>query len=445
MSATIGHVQETLAGQRGTGDEQAERLYSILRDWGFKESTIERGRTGIDVSGRIRSHESGDGYAKFLEETFGTKHPFLAAAAAGKGYEPGKMAGSKAIKGVDSMVSKNVVDASTVQDAVPIIVDPMIIDVQRSRAPVLDRIDTQSQQGFTAKYNVISDRSPPIGYAGQNDVIDLSDKDYGDFTIETDSEEMRIFVDQVNISDFAARATDSLDYMDLENTTLGQRTIEWALTKAAAYFYADPDAGETDFGYASLGTDNAFPGLTHLAQNAGNDIDRTGVDIDGGPNEFPVLEDLKAALTWAVEATGLTYADAEIFVSPSLFDLIENEANPVTRLDSFSQGVEFGARQLWIKGVPVTECPNIMPNFELPWESSPEGPGNAFIIDRRAVQFRALAPLFTLPLGRTGLADKAAMAEYGTLIDKSHGEHTFWLEYDLGDVEFDPEGDGSAA
>ncbi|ADD05221.1 uncharacterized protein Nmag_1645 [Natrialba magadii ATCC 43099] len=441
MSATIGHVQETLAGHRGTGDEAEANLYSILRDWGFEESSIERGRTGIDVSGRIRQRENEGGYAEHLEQNFGTRHPFLAAAAAGKSYKPGQMASSKTIKGVEAMAQKNVVDAGTVQDAVPIIVDPMIIDVQRQRAPVLDRIDTQSQQGFTAQYNILSDRSPPIGYAGQSDVIDLSDNDYGDFTIETDSEDMRIFVDQINVSDFASRATDSLDYMDLENTTLGQRTIEWALTKAAAYFYADPDAGETDFGYSSLGTDNAFPGMTHLAQSAGNDIDRTGVDVDA--DGFPVLEDLKAALTWAVEGTGLTYADAEIFVSPSLFDLLENEANPVTRLDSFSEGADFGARQLWIKGVRVTECPNIMPNFELPWDASPESPGNAFIIDRRSLQFRALAPLFTLPLGRDGLADKAAMAEYGTLIDKSHGEHTFWLEYDLGEVEFDPDGDGS--
>ncbi|WP_395166349.1 hypothetical protein [Natrinema pallidum] len=434
MAATIDHVQETLTGTRGDSDEAEEYLYNILAEgWGFPETHIERGRTGIDVSGRVHRHE--DNYAGHLENQFGTKHPFLSAAAVGEKYQPGAM-GSKAVKGVEQMATKASIDASTVQDAVPIIVDPMIMDVQRQRAPVLDRIDTRSQQGFTAKYNIISGRSEPIGYAGQSDIIDLSDNDYGDFAIETDSEEMSIYVDQVNISDFASRATDSLEYMDLENTTLGQRTIEWALTKAAAYFYADPDAGETDFGYSSLGSDNAFPGLAHLAQSAGNDFDRTTVDVSA--DGFPVLEDLKSVLTWTVQNTGLTYADAEIFVSPALFDLIENEANPVTRLESFQTGVQFGARQLNIKGVPVTECPNISPNFELPWDGSPEDPGNAFIVDRRAVQFRALAPLFTLPLGRQGLADRVAMAEYGSLVDKSQGEHTFWLEYDTGSVDFDP-------
>ncbi|ELY23068.1 hypothetical protein C500_20753, partial [Natrialba magadii ATCC 43099] len=84
MSATIGHVQETLAGHRGTGDEAEANLYSILRDWGFEESSIERGRTGIDVSGRIRQRENEGGYAEHLEQNFGTRHPFLAAAAAGK-------------------------------------------------------------------------------------------------------------------------------------------------------------------------------------------------------------------------------------------------------------------------------------------------------------------------------------------------------------------------
>jgi hypothetical protein len=49
------------------------------------------------------------------------------------------------------------------------------------------------------------------------------------------------------------------------------------------------------------------------------------------------------------------------------------------------------------------------------------------------MQFRQLAPFSTVPLGRTGLADKVAMFEYGTLIDKSQGEHTLWLQgYDIG-------------
>jgi hypothetical protein len=424
MSATIDHVQDTLAGSPNKTDESAEKLYSILKNWGFSDGLIEEGRTGINVTASVEKH--GEDYATHLRETFGTEHPFLLAAAAGQEYKPGQMERSKRVKAVDDMVQeKGVVDATTVQDAAPIRVDPMVVDVTRTRAPVLDRIPVQSQAGYTAKYNIISDRTEPIGYAPESDVIDLSDNDYGDFTLSTDEQEMKIFVDQVNISDFSSRAMSTLNYMDLTNTTLGQRTIEWALTKATGYFYADPSAGTASLGYSSLGSSNAYPGFAKLAVDNGNDLDKSGTTGN-------FLEDIKGELTNQVENTGLTYADAEIFVSPTMFDAMENEANAVTRIDTFSEGIDYGGRQLSIKGVPVTECPNIVPSFSLSWGSSYEDPGNVFIVDRSAMSFRALAPLFTLGLGRDGLADRAAMGEYGSLVDKSQGEHTLFLDsYDV--------------
>jgi hypothetical protein len=37
-----------------------------------------------------------------------------------------------------------------------------------------------------------------------------------------------------------------------------------------------------------------------------------------------------------------------------------------------------------------------------------------------------------VPLGRTGLADRVALFEYYTLVDKSSGEHLRWLQnYDI--------------
>jgi len=424
MSATIDHVQETLTGSPNKNDDAADSLYSVLRDWGFSEGIIEEGRAGINVSASIAKH--GEDYADHLEDTFGSKHPFLLAAAAGQEYNPGQMERDKQIKAVDDMVQeKDVVDATTVQDAAPIRVDPMVVDITRTRAPVLDRIPVQSQAGFEAQYNVISDRSEPIAYAPESDVIDLSDNSYGDFTMPQASDEMKIFVDQINVSDFSSRAMSSLNYMDLENTTLGQRTIEWGLTKAAAYFYADPSAGTGSLGYGSLGSANTYDGFAKIAVDNNNDIDKSGTSSN-------FLEDLKRELTVQVQNTGLTYADAEIFVSPEFFDVIENEANSVVRLDTFSEGIDFGGRQLSIKGTPVTECPNIVPSFDLPWASSYEDEGNAFIVDRSAMNFRALAPLFTLGLGRQGLADRAAMGEYGTLVDKSQGAHTLFLDsYDI--------------
>jgi hypothetical protein len=424
MGATIDHVQETLTGSPNKTDDAADSLYEVLLNWGFEEGVIEEGRAGINVSGAVRKH--GDEYADHLAETFGTKHPFFAATAAGQKYQPGAMASEKQVKAVDQMVQeKTVVDSTTVQDAAPIRVDPMVVDITRTRATVLDRIPVQSQAGWTAKYNVISDRSEPIGYAPESDVIDLSDNSYGDFTMPTEEDPMKIFVDQINVSDFSQRAMSTLNYMDLQNTTLGQRTIEWALVKAAAYFYGDTSAGTGSLGYGSLGSANTFDGFAKIASDNGNQIDKSATSSN-------FLEDIKSELTTQVENTGLTYADAEIFVSPSMFDALENEANAVVRLDTFSEGIDFGGRQLSIKGTPVTECPNIVPSFDLPWASSMENEGNVFIVDRSATNFRALAPLFTLPLGRQGLADRAAMGEYGTLVDKSQGAHTLMLDsYDL--------------
>jgi hypothetical protein len=55
-----------------------------------------------------------------------------------------------------------------------------------------------------------------------------------------------------------------------------------------------------------------------------------------------------------------------------------------------------------------------------------------FLIDEMAIQFRQLAPMSTVPLGRTGLADRIAMFEYYTLLDRSQGNHTYWFQdYDI--------------
>jgi len=54
--------------------------------------------------------------------------------------------------------------------------------------------------------------------------------------------------------------------------------------------------------------------------------------------------------------------------------------------------------------------------------------GDVFIFDQRVFRRRQLSPLSTVPLGRVGLADKAAMFEYKTNIDKSHGAHVKYLQ-----------------
>ena len=50
-----------------------------------------------------------------------------------------------------------------------------------------------------------------------------------------------------------------------------------------------------------------------------------------------------------------------------------------------------------------------------------------FIVNKRASYYASLAPLFTLPLGRIGLAEHFALGEYGTYVDRSQGAFGKWL------------------
>jgi len=63
--------------------------------------------------------------------------------------------------------------------------------------------------------------------------------------------------------------------------------------------------------------------------------------------------------------------------------------------------------------------------------------GDVFLYDERAVQYRALAPDSTVPLGRIGLADRAALFSYGRLIDKTFetsGANSHTERFRYGDV-----------
>jgi len=151
------------------------------------------------------------------------------------------------------------------------------------------------------------------------------------------------------------------------------------------------------------------------------------IDKSGTSSGF--LEDIKSELTTTVENTGLTYDAAAIAVSPTMFDALENEANAVVRLTSFDEDIEYGRRSIQIKGVEVFEDPNIRNYSGLSSTTTGGGDaGDVFIYDTRNLQYRELAPMSTVPLGKIGLADRAAMFEYGTLLDKSQGEHTRVLQ-----------------
>jgi len=430
-------TQHILTGSNARTNSNAAEMYeTLIRAWGLDtyEKRTEDGEV-TDLSAVKRElRERG------ADDIYGHEHAVLLAAAAGATYERGDA------EAVDEMIERSAgvdstraaIDASVVQAATPIEVDPEIVDIQRAAAPVLDRITQEAQAGFTAQYNIVNDRNAPVGFSSESDAIDLTDNSDGDFGLGTKTRDMTIYVDRVTLSDFTQRAEDSLGYMDVEETTLGQRTIVHALTKAMGVFYGDPAVGKSDGGVQDA---NAFPGIARIAQDADdnnvgaadNVKDKSGFS---GSGDTPLLDDLKAELTALVSDTGAEYANLEVFVSPEFFDVLENEANVVTRLEGFDESISFGGRQIQVKGVPVTECPNIgRTSYPTGSYEGTAGAGNfdpnegdVFIADTSTLRFRQLAPLSTVPLGRRGLADEAAMFEYGTLIDKSHGAHTKYLQ-----------------
>jgi hypothetical protein len=434
-------AQNVLTGKTSQTNSNARELFdTLVRSWGLPIKHRDDGELADISQAKRMAREEG------LAERYGHEHAFLAAMLAGEGYERGQD------PAVDSVLDhaeraatpdgeRAAIDASIVQAATPIEVDPQIVDIQRSAAPVLDRITQEAQAGFTAQYNIINDRNAPVGYTSESDAIDLTDNSDGDFGLGTKTRDMTIYVDRVTLSDFTQRAEDSLNYMDVEETTLGQRTIVHALTKAYGIFYGDPDVGTSDGGVQDS---NAFPGLAKIASDRDGDtddgtnghvIDKSGLSTSG---DTPRLDDLKDETTDLVANTGAEYENLEIWVSPSFMDDLANEANVVTRLGGYDEDIDFGPRQIQVKGVPVVET-RAVGRTAYPTGSyqgtgdSPAGnfdpaDGDVFIGDTSTIRFRQLAPLSTVPLGRRGLADEAAMFEYGTLIDKSHGAHLKYLQ-----------------
>ncbi|WP_256394110.1 SU10 major capsid protein [Natronoarchaeum rubrum] len=414
-------------------EDNARTIYdTLLRAFGLPEVPIERGRVGVPIShlqdkllDSHREHEDDPDAETRAESQFGHRSPFAAAAAAGTGYDD--LSDDDRIGAVEDMSERAAIDQTVVGAASPVAVDPQLIDVQRSAAPVLSVITSQAQAGFEAKYNVISDRNEPIGMVSEADAAgDISSLSEGDFTLSTESKDMKIYLDQARISDFSQRAEDTLGYMDLGETTLGQRTIAHALFKAKQIFYGDPSVSAGD---NSIEDSNAYEGMAAIYDAAGNSIDKSTTSSG-------FLEDMLDEVTTQVTNTGLMWDAARYLVSPQFYNAIYDEVTPTIRLDGYDADVEYGPQGLAIgteQGtVQITPCDNIRSYSGLTGVGANSDVGDVFLIDERAMQFRQLAPFSTVPLGRTGLADKVAMFEYGTLVDKAHGEHGLWLQgYDI--------------
>jgi hypothetical protein len=420
------------AMEGGHEDERAKRIYhGLTTQWGMPETLIGTGgRTGVPLSAlRQKAVENPD----WLEDTYGDRNVFVKAMGAGTRYQES----GHEIRAVDEATTRSVpqpgseralVDESIVGAASPVDVDPLIVDVQRSSAPVLNVIQTQAQPGFTAQYNIIDNRDDPVGFLSEAEAAGDLENQFStqSFSLPSETKDMKIQLGLVKVSDFTQRAQQTLEYMDPRQTALGQATVAHALQKARAIFYGDPSVNAGD---QSIEDGDAYEGLAKIFDDAGNSTDKSTVSSG-------FLEDLLDEVTVQVENTGLTWDRARYLVSPRFYNAVYNEVTPVVRLDGYDANVEYGPQGLAIGtemgSVGITPCPNIRSYSGFTGTASNSDPGDVFLIDELAHQFRQLAPMSTVPLGRTGLADRVAMFEYGTLIDKDHGNHGLWLQsYDI--------------
>lgn len=442
---TPGNLNTTIRGLiNGTttksNDAAADVHRTLTSAWGLPTKLTRDGEL-IDVSKAKAIAKD----AERVADAYGTAHPFLAAALAGENYERGAHAAVDAVLERASTPDDEragPIDANVVQSASPVEVDPVYVDIQQNEAPLLDLITFEAQAGFTAQYNIISDRSRPIGNVTESDALDLSDNQKGDFTLGTKTRDMGIYVDQIELSDFSQRATDSLGAgaVDIEETATGQRMAVHARFTAGEALYGDPSVGKSD---GSIQDSNATPGMARIASDRdsnasdpinGHVIDKSGLSTSG---DQPRLTDIKAELTDLVTNTGASYGDMQIVTSGELFDTLENEFNGVVRMSAFDENASFGGRSINVKqGVPVDEVRAVgrTEHGKISYEGTSgagnfdPNPGDVFMFDASTFRHRQLAPLSTVPLGRVGLADKAAMFEYKANIDKAHGAHMKYLQ-----------------
>lgn len=373
-------------------------------------------------------------------------------------------------------------DIGEVDSNTPLVFDPEIISILKQNAPLLDVIPQEGQQGFTAVYNIIAGRDDPIGFASEADAVDLTDNTPRDIDLQKNEVDMEIYVDRAEISDFTQAAAEH--YMNVEDTTLGERVAFHAQRKAQQILYGDPSLDTKD-GY--LGDTNGYDGLASKASDQGNQLDKSGVSTN-------FIKDIKSEVATMIQDENVLKENLRIAVSEEFYEVLVNEAysdNLRTSPGDSSGTINVGVGGLQIKGVPVIPTHNVDEHFasknvvssstgsntvtveddytgvlaaddtfdvvasdgstttltvaSTSYDSNNDettitvdslssdvtgqtakislkgDPGDVFVMSTRAVRFRSLVPFSTVPLAKTGLAETVALYEFGALIDKSEG------------------------
>jgi hypothetical protein len=394
-----------------------------------------------------------EGWAKFIESEFGHRNAFAALSVwngstdelikefsegvekdSAKNETKGRLENAETVIGkvatkMEEKMEEKQVNSGVVQDATPIMIDPDFLNTVRSAAPILDWVDVVAQAGFTASYNIISGREDPaFGWSTESEVRDMSSNTGSAFTMPNEDKDMKIWADLLDISDFAARAQSSLDFMDLEGTSMQIRMQEYATEEAETLLYGEPTTSVTTGGPKD---ENAPSGLVDIANTANTSYtkDKSTVDTSG---DKALFKDIKKEVLSLVNDTAASLGDLGIAVSYDMFHALENEANVNVRLREFDQGINFGRdptgpTTLSIANVPVLPDPNIRAH-NYGNGTFTGNVGDVFLFDRTNYQRRALQTLSSTSLGQLGLADRMALFQYETPVSRSQGEFVRVLE-----------------
>jgi len=319
---------------------------------------------------------------------------------------------------MDQMATK--VTSTTVTTAIPLVFDPDILDIMRTDAPLLARLPMRGYQGDPVRVNPITARDAPVGFVSEAGGLALNLQASNDFTVTNTDYNHKIYADVVQISDFAERVA-AEGPINVRETALGARVSEWAQRKEQAILYGDHTQAGND---GSPGDAQAFDGMI-VETTAGNIVNKAAVDLSASD---ALLKDIKAEIKTLLQTVGVNKSDLEIWTSHTLFDELENELQMRATLNQDQNSANYGYETITISGVPVIASHNVDQHTWCAGAYTPGDEGDVFIANMRANAFASLAPLFTVPLGRTGLGDEVAMGEYGTYIDRANGRFSKYLQ-----------------
>lgn len=310
--------------------------------------------------------------------------------------------------------------STTVASAIPLVFDPDILDIMRTDAPLLARLPMRGYAGNPVRVNPITARDAPVGFVSEAASLTLNLQGGGDFTITPTDYDHKIYADRVDIGDFAERVS-AEGPINLRETALGARVSEWAQRKEQAILYGDHTQALND---GSPGDAQAFDGM--IAETAAaNVVDKSAVNLAASD---ALLKDIKAEIKSLLQNANVNKGDLEIWTSHTLFDELENELQVRAYLDQNQASANYGFEVIYISGIPVIASHNVDQHTWGAGAYAPGDEGDVFIMNKRANAFASLAPLFTVPLGRTGLGDQMAMGEYGTYIDRGNGQLSKYLQ-----------------